>query len=85
VRALRHLYGARGDRALRGGLRPGGALDKLEAFASFHGADFYWLPRNAGSITLRKETWTVPRRDPVRRGDARAVRAGETVGVRLAG
>ena len=29
-----------------------GALDKLEAFASFHGADFYGLPRNTGSITL---------------------------------
>ena len=37
-----------------------GALDKLEGFASFHGADFYGLPRNAGSITLRREAWTVP-------------------------
>lgn len=37
-----------------------GALDKLEAFASFHGADFYRLPRNRESITLRKESWTVP-------------------------
>lgn len=36
------------------------ALDKLEAFASFHGADFYRLPRNRESIMLQKESWTVP-------------------------
>lgn len=37
-----------------------GALDKLEAFASFHGPDFYRLPRNSDTITLVKEEWTVP-------------------------
>ena len=37
-----------------------GALDKLEGFASFYGADFYGLPRNTQSITLRKEEWQVP-------------------------
>lgn len=37
-----------------------GALNKLEAFASFHGADFYQLPRNKDSITLKKESWIVP-------------------------
>lgn len=37
-----------------------GVLDKLEAFASFYGADFYGLPRNTGTITLVKEEWTVP-------------------------
>jgi dihydroorotase len=36
------------------------ALDKLEGFASFHGADFYRLPRNSGTITLEKTTWKVP-------------------------
>ena len=36
------------------------ALDKLEAFASFHGPDFYALPRNTGQITLRRESWTPP-------------------------
>jgi len=36
------------------------ALDKLEAFASFHGADFYGLPRNTQTITLKKQAWTVP-------------------------
>ena len=35
-------------------------LDKLEAFASFHGPDFYGLKRNEDHITLRKESWTVP-------------------------
>jgi len=37
-----------------------GALDKLEGFASTHGPDFYGLARNTGSVTLVKETWTVP-------------------------
>ena len=36
------------------------ALDKLEAFASFNGADFYGLPRNTESITLKRESWTPP-------------------------
>ena len=37
-----------------------GALDQLEGFASFHGADFYGLQRNRGTVTLRRESWTVP-------------------------
>ena len=37
-----------------------GALDKLEGFASFYGADYYGLPRNTQQITLRKEEWQVP-------------------------
>jgi len=37
-----------------------GALDKLEAFASFHGPDFYGLPRNTDTLTLRREHWTLP-------------------------
>ena len=36
------------------------ALDKLEAFASCYGADYYGLPRNTETITLRKEEWQVP-------------------------
>ncbi|TQV73016.1 dihydroorotase [Aliikangiella marina] len=36
------------------------ALDKLEGFASFHGPDFYRLPRNEGKITLVKESWQIP-------------------------
>src|SRR5205809_3902644 len=61
-----------------------GALDKLEAFASFHGADFYRLPRNRGSITLRKETWTVPGEIPFGAATLVPLRAGESVGWRLA-
>ena len=37
-----------------------GKLDKLEGFASFHGADFYGVPRNPDTVTLRKAPWTVP-------------------------
>ncbi len=37
-----------------------GALDKLEGFASFHGPDFYRLPRNEGTLTLKRETWSIP-------------------------
>src|SRR2546430_3974109 len=61
-----------------------GALAKLEAFASFHGADFYRLPRNRGSITLRKETWTVPGEIPFGAATLVPLRAGGSVGWRLA-
>ena len=56
-----------------------GALDRLEGFASFYGADFYRLPRNTGRITLRKESWQVP--DSLAFGEHRLVplRAGEEV------
>ncbi|MFP5408791.1 MAG: dihydroorotase [Gammaproteobacteria bacterium] len=56
-----------------------GALDRLEAFASFHGADFYGLPRHAGRITLRRESWTAPQQ--IQLGDTALVplRAGETI------
>lgn len=56
-----------------------GALDKLEGFASFHGADFYRLPRNAGRITLRKEAWTVPDEVPFAESGLVPLRAGETM------
>ena len=61
-----------------------GALDKLEAFASFNGPDFYGLPRNTGRVTLRRETWTLP--DSVAFGDARLkpLRGGEVLGWKLA-
>ena len=55
------------------------ALDKLEGFASFYGADFYGMPRNRDSITLRREPWQVPEQLPL--GDETLVplRAGETL------
>lgn len=56
-----------------------GALDKLEAFASFHGADFYGLPRHADSITLRRESWTVPSSLALGSDTVVPLRAGETI------
>jgi dihydroorotase len=62
-----------------------GALDKLEGFASFHGPAFYGLPRNAGTITLRKVPWSVPGELPFGARTVVPLRAGETVAWRLAG
>ncbi|MFZ5521918.1 MAG: dihydroorotase [Pseudomonadota bacterium] len=61
-----------------------GALDKLEGFASFSGADFYGLPRNTERVTLKRETWTVPESLPF--GEAATIkplRGGETLHWRL--
>ncbi len=60
-----------------------GALDKLEAFASFHGADFYGLPRNVGSITLVRETLRLP--EAIRFGGEQLIPlgAGEVLSWRL--
>jgi dihydroorotase len=60
-----------------------GALDKLEAFASFHGPDFYGLPRNRGRIVLEKAGWAVPERLPFGDSEVVPLRAGETVGWRM--
>ncbi len=60
-----------------------GALDKLEAFASFHGADFYRLPRNQSRITLARETWTVPNFFSFGEDTVVPFRAGEHVRFRL--
>jgi dihydroorotase len=62
-----------------------GALDKLEGFASFHGAAFYRLPRNSGAITLRKEPWNVPGELPFGTRTAVPLRAGESIAWRVAG
>ena len=56
-----------------------GALDKLEAFASFHGPDFYGMPRNSDSITLVREEWTVPATLPLGDNSVVPLRAGETL------
>jgi len=60
-----------------------GALDKLEGFASFFGADFYGLPRNTGTITLRRQNLTVP--ESFAFGDAtlKPLCAGETLPWRM--
>ncbi|WP_313073743.1 dihydroorotase [Melaminivora sp.] len=61
-----------------------GALDRLEGFASFHGADFYGLPRNDGTITLRRESWTPPEAYPFGEAELKPLRAGEPLAWRLA-
>ena len=60
-----------------------GALHRLEAFASFHGADFYRLPRNDAKLTLRKEPWVVPSEMPFGTDSVVPLRAGESVAWRL--
>jgi dihydroorotase len=63
-----------------------GRLDRLEAFAAERGADFYGLPRNQETITLRREPWDVPVSYPFGGQDALVpLRAGGSVAWRLAG
>jgi len=59
------------------------ALDRLGAFASFNGPDFYNLPRNQGSVTLRRESWAIPAELPM--GDSVVVplNGGESINWRL--
>jgi len=60
-----------------------GALHRLEAFASFHGADFYGLPRNAGTITLRRQSWEPPSSFPFGEAELKPLRAGESLPWRM--
>ena len=55
------------------------ALDKLEGFASFYGADFYGLPRNTGRIQLHRQSWTVPASLPFADDSIVPLRAGQPV------
>ncbi len=55
------------------------ALEQLEAFASHFGPDFYRLPRNTDTITLRKDDWQVPDQLPLGEEALTPLRAGETV------
>jgi len=59
------------------------ALDRLEGFASFYGADFYGLPRNAEQVTLTKESWPVPNSYPYDGDVLVPLRAGETIDWRV--
>ncbi|MCE8024614.1 MULTISPECIES: dihydroorotase [Halomonadaceae] len=57
-----------------------GALDRLEGFASHFGPDFYGLPRNADTITLVREEWTLPDSLPYANGQRIVpLKAGETL------
>ncbi|MCL1962116.1 MAG: dihydroorotase [Desulfovibrionaceae bacterium] len=60
-----------------------GALDKLEGFASFHGPDFYGLPRNTGQVTLAREPWTPPESYPFGDGQLKPLAGGEPLAWRL--
>ncbi|MES2960249.1 MAG: dihydroorotase [Pseudomonadota bacterium] len=61
-----------------------GALDRLEAFASFNGPDFYGLPRNAARVTLRREPWQLAESVPFGEATLKPLRGGETLNWRLA-
>ena len=60
-----------------------GALDRLEAFAAFHGADFYRLRRNTGKVVLHRAPWKVPEAYPFAGESVVPLRAGETVAWKL--
>jgi dihydroorotase len=60
-----------------------GALDKLEGFASFHGADFYGLPRNSGTITLRREQWSPPASYAFGEAELKPLAGGEALAWRM--
>ena len=60
-----------------------GALDRLQAFASFNGADFYGLRRNAGTITLRRESWTPPESFAFGEAELKPLRSGEALPWRM--
>jgi dihydroorotase len=62
-----------------------GALDKLEAFASFNGPAFYGLPRNRGSVTLRRQTWTLPEALPFGDAQLKPLRGGDSLAWQLVG
>jgi len=61
-----------------------GRLDRLEAFASFHGADFYRLPRNTDRIALERTPWSVPEAYPLAGSSCVPMRAGGSIGWSLA-
>ncbi|MBC8057254.1 MAG: dihydroorotase [Rhizobiales bacterium] len=56
-----------------------GALDRFEAFASFNGPAFYGLPRNRGTVTLRREAWTLPESLPFGEASLKPLRGGESL------
>jgi dihydroorotase len=55
------------------------ALDRFEAFASFNGPAFYGLPRNTGTVTLRREAWSLPESLPFGEATLKPLRGGESL------
>jgi dihydroorotase len=60
-----------------------GALNRLEAFASFNGPAFYGLPRNTGSVTLKRESWTTPESFAFGEARLKPLRGGEALPWRM--
>ncbi|KAF3999642.1 dihydroorotase [Glaciimonas immobilis] len=60
-----------------------GALDQLEAFASFNGPAFYNLPRNQGFVTLKRQSWTIPAELPMGEATIVPLNGGETINWQL--
>jgi dihydroorotase len=60
-----------------------GALDRFESFASFNGPAFYGLPRNAGTVTLRRQAWTLPESLPFGETTLKPLRGGESLAWQL--
>ena len=60
-----------------------GALDQLEAFASFNGPAFYGLPRNTGTVTLKREAWTAPESFAFGEAQLKPLRGGESLPWRM--
>ncbi len=69
------LYATAFDRA--------GRLDRLEAFASLRGPDFYRLPRNTARVTLRRETYVIAQEVPYGDDTLVPLAAGESLDWRL--
>ena len=61
-----------------------GALDKLEGFASHFGADFYGLPRNTSTLTLRRQPWQLPETYPFGQAQIKPLCGGETLAWKVA-
>jgi dihydroorotase len=59
------------------------ALDKLEGFASFHGPDFYGLPRNKDQVVLKRQAWTLPESLPLGEASIKPLCGGETLAWQL--
>ncbi len=56
-----------------------GALHRLEGFASFHGPDFYGLPRNTSHVTLQRQSWQCPESYPFGDAALKPLRGGEAL------
>jgi dihydroorotase len=61
-----------------------GALGQLEGFASVHGPAFYGLPRNQGTVTLTRKTWTLPESVSFGEASLKPLRGGEELHWQLA-